>query len=612
MKKRLLDAISTVQKASRYSFAFCFRNNRKDTITIAGLIVAQTLLGYVMILLMGELISSIQLQLTNPRQSPITLKEFVGGGYFLPVLMFIVALFIEIVLQKFRSFIVQRQRHVLRLANNQEMNDLRASLDIARKRSKTYDDIEKKIDELPESWGTRISFAGEMIESLSAVIGLVVFGISLLTTHPIYVCIILAMSIPMVFAEFAAVSRMWKLSLELIPHHKRRSVLQQAFFGTTSFLQGLMFNQLPTLSKQIKDNQDHVLKSVLEARWQNLQISLGAYLFAMAGLSIVLLHSVWGTLSIGGDLGALTVIIGSSRRLQSSIRDIVLQIATQWQSAKGMVMIEEEYFALKPLLSTVNPVDPEFTGPPTIYFNNVSFSYPDKDVLVLRNVSFTIRPRSKVAIVGTNGSGKSSLIGLLLRHYDPTSGSIHIGDLNLNNIAPTVWSKTACALLQNFAIMERTIGSEIASSRLEESIDMEKVRESASFAEFTPIVDGDPKGFDSQIGTEFDGREFSGGEEQRLALARAKYRGTPIFILDEPDAKLDPEASERLMDKIFAQKDTTMIIVTQHVSRAKNADNILVLDNGELVESGTHDELLSKHGKYSSLLTKDKARLSIE
>jgi hypothetical protein len=184
MKKRLLEAISTAQKASRYSFAFCLRNNRKDTITVAALIVAQSLLGYIMIVLMGQLISSIQLQITKVRSDPITLKEFMAGGYFLPAILFIVALFLEIVLQKFRSYILQRQRQVLRMANIQEMNCLRASLDIARKRSKAYDDIQKKIDELPDSWGTRISFAGEMIESLSAVIGLAIFGISLSATHP--------------------------------------------------------------------------------------------------------------------------------------------------------------------------------------------------------------------------------------------------------------------------------------------------------------------------------------------------------------------------------------------------------------------------------------------
>ena len=607
--KKVKETFGVVLKAAQYSFAFCLRNNKRDTVTVGLLLVIQTFLGYSMIVLMGSLISTVQTYLTSTRAKPLTVQEFMSGKYYFPVMVFVGALFLEIIVQKYKSYISGRQRRILRVANNQEINKLKASLDIGRRKSKSYDDLEKKIDELPDGWYTRISFTRELVELIGSLFGFLIFGVSLLMSNPGYVLILISSSIPMVFAEFSAVNRSWKLSLELIPHHKKRGVLQQAYYGSTAFLQGVMFNQFPFLSRQIQENQDHVIKEADRVQRLNLQITLGAYLVQIVGLSIVFIHSVSNTLSMDGDIGALTVILASTRRLQSSVRDITLQIANQWQSVKGMIMIEEEFFVLKPLLETKQPVTPTFDGPPRISFDNVCFNYPERDTLVLRDITLTIEPGSKTVIIGKSGSGKSSLIGLLLRHYDPCSGSIFVGNFDLRRIEPSEWSRSASALLQDFVIGRRKIGEEIASSKFEKPIEMEEVNEVSNFAGFSPVVKDDPDGFNSQIGTDLGGREFSGGEAQRLALARVRYRKTPIFILDEPDSKLDPETAERLIERVFGLNGVTVIIVTQHVSRAIRADKIVVLDQGSIIESGTHDELLVMNGKYKAMYSLDKNRL---
>lgn len=607
--QKIKDALISAWKAACYSFAFCFRNNRRDTLWEILLLVLQTVLGYGTIIVTGKLISSLQAHITQGKSTTFSVYDFIRGGYFIPIVAVVAILFGEIIISKVKSFISTRRRHILRFANALEMRDHKASLDIACIRSKLYDDVESKIEELPDGWFTRISFSSELMGFVGTLITFALFGISLAVTHPFYVFVIIITAVPMLIAEFKAVNSIWKLSLDLVPHSKQRGVLERAYRNSTSFLQAVMFNQLPTLRGQIKENQNHVIKLNDELRFRNMQITLATYLVAMAGLSFVLLHSVWNTLSIGGDLGVLTVILASSRRLQASTRDIVLQIASQWSSVKGIIIIEEEYFAMRPLLQTIDPVNPQFNGLPRIRFENVCFSYPQTDTLVLRNILFTVEPGSKVTIVGRNGSGKSSLMSLLLRHYDPTSGKIVVGDIPLRSITPQVWSGHASALLQEFAIHDRKIAEEIASSRLDRPLEMDVVRESARFAEFESIVEKDPLGYSSQIGIEFGGRDFSGGEKQRLALARARYRQTPIFILDEPDARLDPETSQKLAENIFALKDVTVIMVTQHVSRAIQSDNILVLDDGELVEQGTHDELLTIGGKYASMFEKDKRRL---
>ena len=336
---KIRETLGTAWNATQYSFAFCFRNNKKDTIVEVSLLMLQTIIGYLAILIMGQLISSLQGHITGNNPSSFTLTDFIKGGYFVPVTTLVFILFAEIVIQKFKSFISGRRRHVLRVANTAEINALKSSLDIARIRSKEFDDMEKKIDELPESWNTRISFSNEVMYLLGEVITFTIFGVSLFLTHPFYVMIIAITALPMALAESSAVNSAWKLSLELIPHHKKRSVLQRVYYGTTAFLQGVMFDQMGKLAEQIQVNQDEVIDRYNKLRWSNVKASLGAYLIAIAGLSFILLHSVWNTVSIGGDLGALTVIIASSRRLQSSTRDIVLQIANQWLSARGMIIL---------------------------------------------------------------------------------------------------------------------------------------------------------------------------------------------------------------------------------------------------------------------------------
>ncbi|MDO8970940.1 MAG: ABC transporter ATP-binding protein, partial [Saprospiraceae bacterium] len=200
---------------------------------------------------------------------------------------------------------------------------------------------------------------------------------------------------------------------------------------------------------------------------------------------------------------------------------------------------------------------------------------------------------------------------LLMRHYDPTSGRVLANGVNLKNIRPEDWSGIASSLTQDFSILERLIGAEIASSRLGEEVDKDAVMASCRFANFESVVQDDPMGLESQIGVAFGGREFSGGEKQRLALARVHYRRSPVLILDEPDASLDALSAERIIDNIFALKGVTVVLITHHVSRAEKCDHIIVMGKGKIAEQGTHDELMARNGAYVTLRNKDLERLGV-
>jgi ABC-type multidrug transport system fused ATPase/permease subunit len=386
-------------------------------------------------------------------------------------------------------------------------------------------------------------------------------------------------------------------------------MLEKAYNRSIPFMQAQMFNQMPNLRNQIDINVNSIIDDYTEMRVEELKKQSFTRLVMYLGLVGVILHFSWITLVSGVGIGTLTIIIGAARTFQGNLESIVSIIAEQWNSAKGVILIEKDFFGLKSTIKTESPVIPTFKGIPKITFDHVSFSYLGSETEAVKDVSFTIEPGSKVAIVGKSGNGKSTLQALLMRQYDPSSGTIYADDVNLKNIEPVEWSKFASALTQEYVVLERTVAEEIASSVSDQPVNMEGVIESAEFAHFDEVLKDDPKGYNTQIGVEFGGRDFSGGEKQRLALARVHYRGTPILILDEPDAKLDPDSAKKVIDQVFALKNVTVVMITHHVSRAERCDKVIMMGKGRIVEQGTPHELMAKKGPYAAMYRDDKDRL---
>ncbi len=606
------ETIGTVVTAMRCSIGFCWRNNKKDTVWRVIIAVSNAILLYVSIQASGLIFNSVQAVLVTFKGRPITLNDPALSPLLWPLVLMVSIILITVVVGRLNGFYTNRWRQRLRFSNQRELNEHRATLDVARIRSKEYDDLEKRIQELPTSWQTRIWFSESMLELFTMVISFVLFGMSLLWYKPIYALVLLVTAIPMVLAKFQLVSMWWNLFQSLVPVHKQRSVLEKPYHRSDVFVQAQMFNQMPMLRKEIDINIGTVIESYDKIRSVSMKKEMIVSLVSAASLCAVIAHAIWQTISVTHEIGTLTIVIAAARTFQGSLESIVSLIAEQWNSVKGIILIEKDFLGLRPVMKTAYPVIPNFDVTPRIRFENVSFTYPESDMQALNNVSFEIKAGSKVAIVGKSGNGKSTIQALLMRHYDPTSGSVFVEDINLKSIEPRVWSKIASGLTQEYAVLERRIGDEIASSRLGEPVDKELVKASARFAHFEEVVDADPNGYDSQIGVEFGGRKFSGGECQRLALARAHYRGTPILVLDEPDAKLDPESAQRVIDQVFMLKGVTVVIITHHVSRAERCDQVIVMGKGEVAEQGTHDELMALGGTYASMYTQDKKRLGPE
>jgi ABC-type multidrug transport system fused ATPase/permease subunit len=238
-----------------------------------------------------------------------------------------------------------------------------------------------------------------------------------------------------------------------------------------------------------------------------------------------------------------------------------------------------------------------------IEFEHVSFRYPGSESYALSDVSFKIKVRGKLAVVGLNGAGKSTFIKLLMRLYTPESGRILLGGIDIQTYARDAYFRLFSAVFQEINTFAFTIAENVSLCEYEKT-DIERVKRSLELAGLSEKIASLPKGIDTAMlkNLEKDGVEFSGGETQKLALARALYKDAPLIVLDEPTAALDALAEERLyreFDKL--SRDKTAIYISHRLASTRFCDRVVMFDNGKITECGTHDELLISGGKYAEL-----------
>ncbi|MBL8155726.1 MAG: ABC transporter ATP-binding protein [Anaerolineae bacterium] len=244
----------------------------------------------------------------------------------------------------------------------------------------------------------------------------------------------------------------------------------------------------------------------------------------------------------------------------------------------------------------------DLTG--VIQFDQVTFRYPGNEQAVLKDISFSIQPGETVALVGENGAGKTTLVKLLTRLYDPSEGTIRIGGRDLRQVDPQRYHQQIGVIFQDFRHYELTVRENIGFGNLPELDNLARIRQAADMGGAAEMIDAMPHQYETVLGRLFyeDSKDLSGGEWQRIALARAFMRDVPLLILDEPTAALDAFAENAVYSR-FAEltKGRTTIFVTHRLSSVQMAQKILVLKQGRLIEVGSHDELMAHNGEYASM-----------
>ncbi len=302
-------------------------------------------------------------------------------------------------------------------------------------------------------------------------------------------------------------------------------------------------------------------------------------------------------------VGSLTIILSAANQFSGSLNNIVnmyLKISQYCMHVKEIKDFRNE----PTLLNETGEKAPAIRSSSVIEFKNVSFQYPGSDRYALRDFNFKITLGEKICIVGANGSGKTTFIKLLTKLYTPTEGEILLDGVNIKEYDYNSYQKLFAPVFQDFCKFNLPIGLNIA---LEENYDRTRLDDAISRSGMASFMAQLTKGYDTYVGKRIDkeGVEPSGGEGQKMAIARAIYHDAPLYILDEPTAALDPVSEYDIYARFNEMiTDRTAILVTHRMSAVQLADKVAVFDNGKVTEYGTHTELYAKGGIYTEMFDK--------
>jgi ATP-binding cassette subfamily B protein len=325
----------------------------------------------------------------------------------------------------------------------------------------------------------------------------------------------------------------------------------------------------------------------------------------VTGTTLALAYAFVAARGVTGamDAGGVVLVIGAFTSVASTLGNI----SSTFVAVDQHTTFLEDYFSflgIDPLIPS--PKSPKVLPPGPvngITFDKVSFAYPGGTEAAVTNLDLDIRPGELVALVGENGAGKSTVVKLLLRFYDVGSGAVRIGGIDVRDLAPDTLRNRIGVLFQDYASYELSVRENVAMGRPDGPVDDARVRRALADARSDWLLKKMPNGLDSKVGRLFEGgHDLSGGEWQRLAIARLMYREADIWILDEPTSSLDPEAEAGIFAELKAHLAGRIGIVISHrFSTVRIADRIAVIADGRVSEIGSHAELMRARGRYAEL-----------
>ncbi len=462
------------------------------------------------------------------------------------------------------------------------------------------------INRVRESYTWRpINFANRQIWIFENITNIISNTLAILTLNIWIFFFLILINIPELIIHTKYGRDVWNI-------HVAKGKIRRDYWNTSYYLQSentleeiRMFSSSNFFIKRIKNLYDTFFKEEKKKEKEKFVLSTISSAFSFIVMTFIRIFIILKIISGKLTLGSLGFYIDLSHRLTDNVNSFFRNIGISFEDLHFIQDLFTFLTLENKIKDKTNAVKIN-TSPKTIEFRNVYFRYPKSKKYVLKNFNLKIEKNEKIAIVGENGAGKTTIIKLLCRFFDVTKGHILIDGIDLRDIQLKSWFKCIGVLFQDFNRYAYTAKENILLGDINKKYNNNQIEEAAIKSEAHDFIIKFKRKYDTILSKKFQkGVEPSVGQWQKIALARAFFRDAPILILDEPTSSIDPKAEAIIFQNLKKfEKDKTVIMISHRFSTVRTANRILVIENGKIIEEGNHNQLMQiKNGKYKKLFT---------
>lgn len=501
-------------------------------------------------------------------------------------------------IDQFDNYVQERYRDELKFYIEEQMMDKTSRMDLSFFDSAKMGD---KVRHVRNNFLTMMNMSWLVFDIVSAFINVVATLIIVCTYKWWLGLVTLVLLIPFMFYNKKRTERKLQMEKEQLRDNRKKDYYRDVFFNDNVQFEVKLNNIGSYFIGKYKETWQKLYKINKAEDVKHNIINTLIMIVNVSSEFLVLTVSVFDVVNKHIGIGDLQYNLSMISRLRSQSQMLMNKV-NKFLSDNARLIELQEFMEIKPEVEKSGTLKP--SNNPKIEFCNVSFRYPNAEQYVLNDCSFTIEPHEKIGLIGLNGAGKSTIIKLMFRFYDPEKGCIKLDGIDLKEYDIYAVRKVFGVLFQDYVTYCLPLREIIALSDFDERFNDEKLKKACDISGASEVIKDWENGYDSVLGRYYadKGKDLSGGQWQLVGLARAYFKDSEYMILDEPSAALDPISEDRIFEQLYhLSEGKSSVTISHRLSNTTLADKILVIGDGHIIEQGSHFELLKQNGKYAEL-----------